>query len=319
MTERVGGTPVVSLSAHLRPYLSGDVSGRFRCLSPRPYISGDVSGHFRCPSPVTSGRTSPATFLAAIVAHHLHLVLLLSPATFSAFTVARHLRLSLSGDILGPYRCPSPPSSPAALSGDISGHIVAHHLRLVLLLSPATFSAHIVARHLRLSLSGYIPGPYRCPSPVTSGRTSPATFLAAIVARHPGRTSPATFLAVSVACHLRPSLSGDILGPYRCPSPPPIPLRRHSRPISLPVISDYPSPATFPAHIVARHLRRTSPATFRSISVARHLRCTSPATFRAISVARHPGRTSPATFRGGITVISIFFAMLRGFLQGSAR
>ena len=139
MTERVGGTPVVSLSAHLRPY-----------------ISGDVSGHFRCPSPVTSGRTSPATFLAAIVAHHLHLVLLLSPATFSAFTVARHLRL-------------------------------------VLLLSPATFSAHIVARHLRLSLSGYIPGPYRCPSPPSS---------------------PA-------------ALSDDISGPYRRLSPPPIPLRRH--------------------------------------------------------------------------------------------
>ena len=113
------------------------------------------------------------------------------------------------------------------------------------------------------------------PSPVTSA--------------HP---SPATFQDVFVAHHLRPSLSGNVSGRFRRPSPPPylsgnvsgryrrpspplgplrqrfgafpspvtsaIPLQRRFRLFSLPITSAHPSPATFKAAIVARHLQLLS-------------------------------------------------------------
>ena len=233
--------------------LSGDVSGPYRRSSPLPI---PLRRHFLPISlPITSTRPSPATILAFIVAHHLHLFQLPSSATFSASIVARHLHPSLSGDIFGLYRCPSPPcisvqrrSWPLSLpdtsadssSATFSAHIVAHHPHLVLLLSPAPFSASIVARHLRPSLSGDIPGLYRCPSPPSS----PAA-LSGYVSSH------------IVAHHLHLSL---LL-----------------------------SPATFPAHIVARHLHLVqllSPAPFSALIVVRQLRLfllPFPATFPALS------------------------------------
>ena len=134
MTERVGGTPVVSLSAHLRPYLSGDILGLYRCPSPPSSpaaLSGDILGLYRCPSPppvplrrcfwplslpVTSGvhlRRRFWPFPLPVTSAHP------SPATFLAVSVACHLRPSLSGDISEHFRRPPPP---LYISGDVPGH-----------------------------------------------------------------------------------------------------------------------------------------------------------------------------------------------------
>ena len=110
------------------------------------------------------------------------------------------------------------------------------------------------------------------PSPVTSAiplRRRFRLFSLPVTSAHP---SPATFKAFFVARHLRPSLFGNVSGRFRRPSPPPIPLRRRFRLFSSPVTSTHPSPATFKAFFVARHLRHTSPATFQAFFVARHLR-----------------------------------------------
>ena len=196
---------------HLRPSFSSDIPGLYRCPSSlsitsiypccslrlyfRP-LSLSITSIYPCCSlrlhsrplslSITSARPSSVTISAHIVAHHPHLALLLSSVTISAHIVARHLRPSLFGDDFGPYRCPSPPSSPAAFPG-------------------------------------YVSGQYRCPTPPPVPlRLHFCPISLPITSAHP---SPATFSAHIVARHLHPSLSGDIPGLCRCPSPPPVPLR----------------------------------------------------------------------------------------------
>ena len=163
--------PAPIVARHLRPALSGDVSGRYRRPTPpactlrrrlRLFSSPDTSAgtlrrHFRAfplpgtpagtlrrrfgafPLPVTSGRHSPAAFPAPIVARHPCRT---SPATFRGISVARHLRLH----------------SPATFLAAIVARHSGRH-------SPATFKAFFVARHLRPSLSGDVSGRYRRQTP----------------------------------------------------------------------------------------------------------------------------------------------------------
>ena len=168
-----------------------------------------------------------------------------------------------------------------------------------------------------------------------------------------GHPSSATFRGVSVARHLRPSLFGNVSALYRCPSPPPIHLRRcfqllsfpttcsnpslhlrrRFRPLSSPVTSGHPSPATFPAVSVARHLRpslfgdvsssyrsqppaRIPPSIFGNVFAL--YRCPSPPASLFGDVSERFRRPPPPAihlrqFLGEITVISISFAILRGF------
>ncbi len=124
-------------------------------------------------------------------------------------------------------------------------------------------------------------------------------FSSAVTFCHP---SPATFPALFVPCHLRLSLSGNVSGRFRRPSPPAatssFPLRQHFRPFSSPVTSGQPSPATFPATFIARHLRQLSPATFPALIVPITFCHTSPATFPATSVARHLRPSLPGNVSG---------------------
>ena len=190
-----------------------------------------LSSSFR-PSP--PARPSPATFLVAIVAHHLRRT---SSATFRGVSVARHLlllsyyfpislaegatnlnfaRYQNSEPRLPP---PSPPSPPYPLC-----------LQYEEFLSPVPSSG--------CTSPGNVSGRFRRPSPPASPlrrrfRAFPSPVTSA-------RTSLATFPAVFVALHLRLYLPGDVSGRYRRPSPPAVPLWQRFWPLSSPITSAIP-------------------------------------------------------------------------------
>ena len=237
---------------------------------------------------------SSATFSPFIVARHLRHP---SPATFRSVSVARHLRPYISGDVFALYRRPSPPAIPL-------------RRRFQLLSSPTTCSnpsLHLRQRFRPLSL------------PVTSGHSSPATFRSVSVARH---LRPSLFGDVSSSyrsqppARIPPSIFGNVFALYRCPSPPAIPLRRRFGAFPSPATSAHPSPATFPALIVPNHLLESLPpssATFSPFIVARHLRPYISGDVFALYRRPSPPAIHLRQFLGEITVISISFAILRGF------
>ena len=99
--------------------------------------------------------------------------------------------------------------------------------------------------------------------------------------------------------------SGDVSGRFRRPSPPPIPLRRRFRLFSSPVTSTHPSPATFKAFFVARHLHPSlsgdvsghfccpSPPPYLSGNVSGRFRCPSPPASLSGNVSGHFRHPSP--------------------------